>query len=80
MTMMQMSKEDKYAQVSINEGIKHHGEEAIAAILKEFTQLNDKGVFKSYDARKLSKSTKPEPLNLITMIQQKRDGKIKGRA
>ena len=39
--MTQMSKEDKYAQVSVSEGIKCHGEIAIADVLTEFSQLND---------------------------------------
>ena len=49
-TMTQMSKEDKYAQVSVNEGIKRHGEKAIVAVLKEFSQLKDKKVFKPCNA------------------------------
>ena len=78
--MTQMSKEDKYAQVSVNEGIKRHGEKAVTAVLAEFGQLNDKQVFKQCDANNLYKAAKREALNLITMIKQKRDGKIKGRA
>ena len=45
-TMTQIAKADKYAQVSVNEGIKRHGDKAIAAILAEFSQLHDKQVFK----------------------------------
>ena len=78
--MTQMSKLDKHAQVSVNEGVKRYGEKAIAAILKEFTQLNDKQVFKPCNPNRLSAATKRKALNLITMIKQKRDGKIKGRA
>ena len=79
-TLTQMSKVDKYAQVSVREGIKRHGQKAIDAMMKEFAQLNDKGTFVPVDVSKLSKKDKMEALNLITMIKQKRCGKIKGRA
>ena len=77
--MAQLLKEDKYAQVSVQEGIKRHGDKAIAAIIKEFTQLNDKQVFKPRIHSELTNKEKKESLNLITMIKEKRDGKIKGR-
>ena len=49
-------------------------------MLSEFSQLNDKGVFKARDPSKLSSKEKGNALNLITMVKEKRDGKIKGRA
>ena len=79
-TFTQISRDDKYAQVSVLEGIKRHGEKAIMAVLSEYAQLNDKEVFKACDINKLSYNDKKEALNLITMVKQKRDGKIKGRA
>ena len=75
-----MSRDDKYAQVSVSEGIKRHGEKAFIAVLSEYVQLNDKEVFKACDINKLSYNDKKEALNLITMVKQKRNGKIKGRA
>ena len=78
-TMTQMSKTEKYAQVSVSEGIKRHGDKAVAAILAEFSQLHDEQVFKPCDPAQLTKSSKRKALNLITMIKQKRDGKIKVR-
>ena len=75
--LTQMSKVDKYAQVSVTEGIKRHGDKAIAAVLSEFSQLNDKGVFKPRKPCELSKNDKREALNLVTMAKEKRDGKIK---
>ena len=42
----QLSRTDKYAQVSVTEGIKRHGDKAIQAVLSEFPQLNDKNVFR----------------------------------
>ena len=79
-TLTQLSKEDKYAQVSVKEGIKRHGNKAIAAVLSEFSQLNDKHVFRPRQADELTNMDKKQSLNLITMIKEKRDGKIKGRA
>ena len=35
-TFTQISKEDKYAQVSVSEGIKRHGEKAVMAVLSEY--------------------------------------------
>ena len=78
--MTQMSKADKYAQVSVKEGIRRHGQKAIDAMIKEFTQLHKQNTFVPVLATKLSKKAKKEALNLITMIKQKRCGKIKGRA
>ena len=78
--MTQMSKIDKYPQVSVSDGIKCHGNKAVATVLAEFSQLNNRVVFKACNARELTKSEKREALNLITMVKQKRDGKIKGRA
>ena len=79
-TMLQMTQEDKYAQVSVTEGIKRYGGKAVAAILPKFTQLNHKNTFKPCNPKELSANEKREAQNLITMIKQKRDGKIKGRA
>ena len=42
----QLSKIDRYAQVSVNEGKRRHGDKEVAVVLSEFSQLNDRGVFK----------------------------------
>ena len=54
--LTQISKIDKYAQVSVSEGIKRHGDRAIAAVLIEFSQLNNKDVFKLKEAKTDRKS------------------------
>ena len=46
-TMTQMSKIDKYAQVSVSECIKRQGNKAVGAVLAEFSQLNDKQPLKT---------------------------------
>ena len=79
-TMTQISKEDRYAHVSINEGIKRHGQKAIDAVLAEFMQLNDQKVFKPVVPNSLNDNDKREALNLITMLKEKRNGKVKGHA
>ena len=40
----QLSKVDKHAQVSVNEGIQKHGDKAVATVLAEFSQQNDNAV------------------------------------
>ena len=72
-----MSKVDKYAQVSVSEGIKRHGDRAIAAVLTEFSQLNNKDVFKPRDAKTLNQHKRREALNQTTMVKEKIDVKIK---
>lgn len=67
-------------QVSVEEGIRRFGNKAIEALLKEYTQLIDKQVFRPRFVNELTSKQKSEALNLITMVKQKRCGTIKGRA
>ena len=78
--MVQLKDNDEHAQVSVKEGIKRHGAKAIAAVLKEYTQLHDKDVFDPEDATLLTEEAKKAALNLLTMVKKKRDESIKGRA
>ena len=68
-TLTQMSKEDKYAQVLVKEGMRGHSERAIAAVLTEFTQLNNKQVFRPRSASVLTANERKQALNLITMVK-----------
>ena len=79
-TINQMSKEEKYEQVSIKEGMKRHGQKAIYAILAKFTEQNSKGVLKPIHVCQLTGEMKMEPLNLITLVQEKRNDKGKGQS
>ena len=71
-------------QMSAKKGIKKYGKRAIAAILKEFTQL-DKGavpgkpVVEPVDATTLSYDVKKRALEAVNLIAEKRSGDIKGR-
>ena len=79
-TMAQISAASKHDQVSVEEGIRRYGNKAVEAVLSEYSQLNDKSVFRSRMASELTVRQKKDALNLITMVKEKRCGKIKGRA
>ena len=67
-------------QMSAKRGIKLFGERAVAAIYKEYKQLNDLEVFKGVDPDTLTFEVKKAALNIINTIKEKRTGKIKGRS
>jgi hypothetical protein len=66
-------------QMTAAAGIRKHGEVAVNALLKEFCQLDDKSVFEPLDASTLSREQKAAALRSISLIKEKRCGKIKGR-
>ena len=78
--MTQMTKQDKYGQVLVKEGICHHGQWAVDAILAEYAQLNERNIFKPKRSSELSANSKRESLNLIMLEKEKSCGEIKGRA
>ena len=69
-----------FNQMSAKKGIKKHGQIAINAILKEYKQLHDLGVFKPRYKRDLNDQQLKDCLRLITVIKEKRCGTIKGQA
>jgi hypothetical protein len=66
-------------QMTAKAGIKKHGKVAIDALYQEFLQLHDLGVFEGQDADGLSREQKRAALRAISMIKEKRCGRIKGR-
>ena len=66
-------------QMTANRGIKNFGEKAVAAILKEYDQLNKLNVFGSLNPDSLSREEKRKALRAINLIKQKRCGRIKAR-
>jgi hypothetical protein len=68
-----------FTQMTAKAGIKKHGKVAIDALYQEFLQLHDLGVFEGQHANKLSRKQKRAALRAISMIKEKRCGKIKGR-
>lgn len=79
-TMTQLSKEDKYPQVLVREGIKRHSQKAIEAVLAKFIQLYDRQVFRPVMPNELSTEKKRAALNLMSMVKEKRNGKVIGHA
>ena len=67
-------------QMSAKKGIERHGQAAINAILKEYKQLHDLDVFRGIHRRDLTPEQHKRVLRLITVIKEKRCGKLKGRA
>ena len=78
LTFKKIERDDKYAQVSVTKGIRRHGGKAIEAVLKEYTQLNNKDVLDVCNAKSLSRDDKRNALNLITMIKEKRNCRTSG--
>jgi hypothetical protein len=74
----------RYSQMSAKAGIKQFGERAVAAMFKEFKQLNEgavpgKPVFGKQDANELTIEEKKRALEAVNLIKEKRSGVIKGR-
>ena len=68
-----------FNQMSAKDGIAKHGEEAIVALFKEFSQLHNKKVFKAIKASELTRQQKKNSLHALNLIKEKRNGVIKGR-
>jgi hypothetical protein len=66
-------------QMTAKAGIKKHGKVAIDALYQEFLQLHDLGVFEGQHVASLTKHQKRAALRAISVIKEKRCGKIKGR-
>ena len=66
-------------QMTAKAGIKKHGQVAINALYQEFLQLHDLDVFEGQHASALTTAEKRAALRAISVIKEKRCGKIKGR-
>ena len=71
-------------QMSAHKGFKMYGELAVAAIVKEFTQLSigavpGKPVVGAVDASTLTRQEKKKAMPAVNLIKEKWDGQIKGR-
>eukprot|EP00980_Cylindrotheca_fusiformis_P027179 scaffold19280_cov154-Cylindrotheca_fusiformis.AAC.1 len=67
------------AQMSAKKGIKEFGDRAVEAIIKEFDQLDKKKAFKPRKFQSLSVKERRDALRSITLVSEKRSGRIKGR-
>lgn len=68
-----------FTQMSAQKGIKKHGQAAWDALKKEFEQFKVMEVLEAMDASSLSTEQKAEALAALSVIKEKRDGKLKGR-
>ena len=79
MSHMGQASSSEHDQLSVREGIRRFGQQAVDAVLKEYAQLHDMNTFKPMDPNKLSKQEKRKALNLIKKIKKKMCGRIKAR-
>ena len=68
-----------FTQMSAYKSMKLFGEEAVAALFKEYTQLHNKKVFEPIKHIDLTVQNKLDALNAINLIKVKRDRVIKRR-
>ena len=76
----QITRKDKHSQTSVPKGIERHGEKALHALLAEFEQIHKHDTFTPQFANKLTAEQRNQALQIITMIKEKRYGKVKARA
>jgi hypothetical protein len=74
-----------FTQMSAKRGMKLFGERAVAAMFKEFAQMDNgavdgKPVFAPQDYSKMTNDEKLKTLEAVNLIKEKRDGTIKGRS
>ena len=68
-----------FTQMTANQGISAYGAKAIAAIYREYKQMQDMEVLGALDPDQLSNDQKRRALRAINLIKIKRCGKVKGR-
>ena len=78
-TIMHITHDICLTQMSAKKGIHNHGNKAIQCILKEFTQLYGKKVVGHLNPDTLSLEEKMKVLREITLIKEKRCGRLNDR-
>ena len=83
-TYMQIATDIIFTQMSAREGFKKHGQAAISAMIKEFTQLSNgavpgKPVVRPIDVSSLTPLEKSKALPAVNLIKEKYGGVLKGR-
>ena len=66
-------------QMSERAGLIKHGKAAEAALMTEFSQLEDLDVYEAIDPAQLTRAQKKAALRAINLFKEKRNGKLKGR-
>ena len=74
-----------FTQMTAKKGFKQYGAKAVAAMVKEFTQLNEgavpgKPVVVPTDSNSLTATEKRKALRAVNLIKEKWNGDIKGRS
>ena len=69
-----------FLQHNLHEGLKKYGNIGHDAALGELTQLHLRNAFKPRYASELTSIEKKKALGTIVLIEEKRDGRVKGRA
>jgi hypothetical protein len=69
-----------FSQFYLHEGLKKFGTVGDQAALNELKQLHQRDCFKPIYASELSELEKKNALDTIVLIEEKRDGRVKGRA
>ena len=67
-----------FTKMSAKQVIKHFKELDVASIVKEYKQLNDTNTFGRVCLEDMIPKQKRDTLHAITLIKEKRSGKIKG--
>ena len=72
--------EKNFGQFFLHEGLKKFGDKGSNAAFEELKQLHQRDAFKPRFADSMSNEEKKKALNTIVLIEEKCDGRIKGRA
>ena len=67
-------------QMSSKSGTCKHSEKVFQVLSKEPMQLEDKGTLVSVDSTKLTRTKNQKSLNSLSLLKEKRDASLKGRA
>ena len=68
-----------FTQHSVRKGLKLFGERGVDAVIKELTQLHDRGVLEPKDADQLTEEEREAALQYLMFLKEKRNGTVKGR-
>ena len=74
-----MAQLEKRLTVNAKEGIKRYGDKAVHVILPEYGQIHNMKTFQLLDANKMTREEKRHIINLLTMVKEKWNGRLKGR-
>ena len=70
MMMYSEATKSEYDQLNINEGIKRHGGQAIAAVIKEYEQLKNIDTVRPLEATTLTNKQKSDALEPLTLMKK----------